>query len=91
MVNALAHGDIDAALVWGPQAGYFAARSTTPMQVTMASAPPRLAMPFEFAIALGLRHGDRALRDALDAALIKRRADIDAILAEYAVPRVDQP
>jgi mxaJ protein len=91
MVDALARGDIDAALIWGPQAGYFAARSTTPMQVTVASTPPQLAMPFEFAIALGVRHGDRALRDALDAALIKRRADIDAILAEYAVPRVDLP
>ena len=91
MVDALARGEIDAALVWGPQAGYFAARSATPMQVTAVSAPPRLGMPFEFSMALGVRHGDRALRDALDAALVKRRADIDAILAEYAVPRVDLP
>ena len=40
---------------------------------------------------MGVRKGDTALRDALDAALDRRRADVDAILAAYAVPRVEAP
>jgi hypothetical protein len=36
-----------------------------------------------------VRKGDTALRDQLDEVLVRRRADIDAILADYAVPRVD--
>ena len=39
---------------------------------------------------MGVRHGDKALRDALDAVIERRRADIDAILARYSVPRTDR-
>jgi mxaJ protein len=89
MVQSLARGELDAAVVWGPQAGYFVQRSRVPLKMSAASPPPGLAMPFEFAIAMGVRRGDTALRDALDAAIARRRADIDAILAQYAVPRTD--
>ena len=88
MVDAVARGDLDAALVWGPQAGWFAARSA--LDVRLARPPAALAgMPFEFDISMGVRRGDRALRDELDAILERRRADIDAILAAYSVPRTD--
>jgi mxaJ protein len=89
---ALARGEIDAALVWGPQAGWLAARSSPPLEVHRASRPADLGkIPFEFPIAMGVRRGDTALRDELDAILVKRRADIDAILAAYSVPRTDVP
>lgn len=91
IVEALARGELDAAFVWGPQAGYFAARSPVPLRMQALQAPPGLALPFQFDIAMGVRRGpeDRPLRDALDAAIERRRAEIDAILAEYAVPRSD--
>jgi mxaJ protein len=90
MLQALAQGQLDAALVWGPQAGYFAQRSAVPLRFTVADAPPDTAMPFEYAIAMGVRRGDKALRDALDTAIERRRDEIDAILARYAVPRTDR-
>jgi len=89
MVDSLARGQLDAALIWGPQAGYFAQHAARPMRVSIATPPPSLPVPFEFAISMGVRRGDKALRDALDAAIDKRRADIDAILASYQVPRTD--
>jgi mxaJ protein len=89
MVDALAAGTIDAALVWGPQAGWFAARSPVPLRITQASAPPGLrAQHFDFAIAMGVRHGDEALRHALDDFIVRRHAEIARILAEYSVPVV---
>jgi mxaJ protein len=89
MVDALAAGTIDAALVWGPQAGWFAARSPVPLRVEAAAAPANLkAQHFDFAIAMGVRHGDEALRHALDDFIARRHADIDRILAEYSVPVV---
>jgi quinoprotein dehydrogenase-associated probable ABC transporter substrate-binding protein len=91
MVDAVAAGRIDLALVWGPQAGYFAQRAAVPMTVVATAAPAGLPVPFEFAIAMGVRKGDAALRDKLDEILQRRRADIDAILAQYQVPRVDSP
>ncbi|HEV7412628.1 MAG TPA: quinoprotein dehydrogenase-associated putative ABC transporter substrate-binding protein [Casimicrobiaceae bacterium] len=90
MVAALANHKLDAAVVWGPQAGYFAKRSTTPLDLRIARPPVRYAgVPFEFDIAMGVRRGDTALRDDLDAVIDRRRADIDAILAAYSVPRTD--
>ena len=88
MVEAVAHGELDAALVWGPQAGWYAARSS--LEVRLARAPADSAsLPFEFDMAMGVRREDQALRDELDAILERRRADIDAILAAYSVPRTD--
>ena len=92
MVRAVASGEIDAALAWGPQAAYFAARSPQPLEVRVAQALAGLEdQPLQFDIAMGVRRGDKALRDELDAIIDKRRADIDAILAGYGVPRTDLP
>jgi len=90
MIGAVADGTLDAALVWGPQAGYFAAHATLPLEVRIVRPPTTSAsVPFEFDIAMGVRPGDTALRDQLDAILERRRGDIDAILSEYSVPRSD--
>jgi mxaJ protein len=83
----LAHGRLDAALLWGPQAGYFAAHSAVPLRIAEAHPPADVAMPFEFAIAMGVRKGNHALQQALDAVLARRGAEIAAILDDYRVPR----
>lgn len=87
-VDALVRGEIDAALLWGPQAGYFAGNAAVPLRVTPLSAPADAH--FDFAIAMGVRHADKALREQLDDVIARRRADIDRILAEYDVPRVTE-
>lgn len=40
---------------------------------------------------MAVRRGDEALKQKLDAALQRRRRDIDAILREYGVPRSERP
>jgi mxaJ protein len=40
---------------------------------------------------MGVRKGDEALRQEIDAALTRRRTDVDAILSAYGVPRIDGP
>jgi mxaJ protein len=88
MVEALAGGAIDAALVWGPQAGWFAAHAAVPLRVATVAAPADLkGQRFDFAIAMGVRRGDEALRRTLDEFIRRRQPDIDRILAEYDVPR----
>jgi quinoprotein dehydrogenase-associated probable ABC transporter substrate-binding protein len=89
MVDAVAAGSIDVALVWGPQAGWFARASRVPLDVTPLAQAAGLPMPFDYAIAMGVRKGDTTLRDRLDEVLARRKADIDAILDDYAVPRVE--
>ena len=46
---------------------------------------------FAFDVAVGVKPGDPALRDAIERALQARRADVDAVLARHHVPRSDTP
>ena len=88
IVEAVASGEIDVAVVWGPFAGYFAPRQAVPLRVVPVRPevdPPGL--PFTFAISLGVRKDDDRLRGELDAALRRRRVEIRKILDRYGVPR----
>src|SRR5215213_10672006 len=89
IVDAVAKGDIDLAIVWGPLAGYFAKQSRVPMEVVPVS--PQIDqpfLPFVFDISMGVRRGDQELRDRLDQFLETRRPEIERILGEYRVPKV---
>ncbi|MCP9231965.1 substrate-binding domain-containing protein [Mesorhizobium sp. LMG 17147] len=90
IIEAVANGDIDMAVVWGPLAGYFGARQKVPLRITPVA--PRIdgpLLPMIYDISMGVRRDDDALRSEVDAALAKHRAEIDAILAAYDVPRLD--
>jgi len=43
---------------------------------------------FAFDIAMGVRRGDHSLRDALDAVIARRHAEIRRILTSYGVPLI---
>jgi mxaJ protein len=90
LLEALARREIDVAIAWGPLAGWLASRLDVAIDVAPVT-PPAPGLPFAFDIAAGVRTDDTALRDRLDAALVARRADIDAILDAYHVPRVTGP
>lgn len=90
IVQALARGELDAAFVWGPQAGYYAQRAPRPLRLHYVPPPPSLKeQPFAFAIAMGVRRGDQALRDKLDDFIARRQVDIARILDAYGVPRLE--
>jgi mxaJ protein len=92
IIEAVAAGEVDVAVAWGPLAGYFAARQAVPLSVTPVSPPIDLrSVPFVFDIAMGVRRGNKPLKEELERILVRRRIDIDAILAEYRVPRLDLP
>jgi mxaJ protein len=87
IIRAVANGKIDIAIVWGPLAGYYAARQRVPLRLTPVNPefdPP--ALPFRFAIAVGVRKQDRELKEQLDGALLRRHAQIERILRAYSVP-----
>jgi quinoprotein dehydrogenase-associated probable ABC transporter substrate-binding protein len=86
VVNAVARGDVDVAVVWGPQAGYFARRATVPLDLTAVQSDPHAALVFSFDIAMGVRAGDEVLQSSIDRVLARRATDIARILAAYGVP-----
>jgi mxaJ protein len=89
IIEAVADGDVDVALAWGPLAGYFAARQPIPLEVTPVSpiADSR-RLPFTFDISLAVRKGDRTRREALDDFLVRHSHEIRRLLDEFHVPRV---
>ena len=89
IVEAVAKGDIDVAVVWGPLAGYFAPRQKVPLEIVPVS--PQIDMPFlpfVFDISMGVRRGDTKLQAELDGILERRRPEIEALLNRYGVPQV---
>src|ERR687885_120401 len=90
IIEAVAAGAVDVAVVWGPIAGYFARSQPVPLAVVPVT-PSRdsPALPFVFDMALGVRRGEEAFRAELDAILHQRRPEINRILDAYGVPRVE--
>jgi mxaJ protein len=89
LIDAVASGEVDIAIVWGPLAGYFAKRS--PVRLGIVPVLPSQdvsGQPFAFAIALGVRRGDTALAARLDSLLVRERPAVDRILDRYGVPRL---
>jgi mxaJ protein len=92
IIRAVADGEIDIAVAWGPMAGYFATREGRPLALKAVSPSfdgPQ--MPMVWDISMGLRKEDDELRVEVDRAMQSRRAEIDTILAQYGVPRMDEP
>ena len=88
VMRALAAGEVDVAVAWGPVAGYFAAHENKGLVVVPIAeeVDPLTKLPMTFNMCMAVRHGDAKLRDALNAALERRRADVERVLAQYHVP-----
>jgi mxaJ protein len=89
IVEAVADGAVDIALVWGPLAGYFAQRSAVPLR--LEPVVPQFdgaAWPMAYDISMGVRKEDVDLRRRIDAFLDEEKGEIDALLRAYHVPNV---
>jgi mxaJ protein len=87
IIDAVENGDVDVAVVWGPVAGYFAAKSSKPLTIeTVEPWRDGTGLPMAFYISMGVRRGDHALLKRLNDSLERNRAAISAILDEYHVP-----
>ena len=89
IIEAVERGEVDVAVVWGPLAGYFA-KHRAGLEVVPVSPQIDLPfLPFVYDISMGVRRGDGAFRDEIEDTLERHRAEIEKILDEYGVPRVD--
>jgi quinoprotein dehydrogenase-associated probable ABC transporter substrate-binding protein len=86
IVEAVANGDVDVALLWGPIAGYYAGVSDVPMAVQPLN---ELGEAFIFSFSMGTRYQDKSWNALLNKFIDKRRDDIDAIMAQYYFPSLE--
>ena len=85
IVDAVAAGKIDAALVWGPAVGYFVGRQATPLEM-VAIPSGKSDLPLVFDISMGVRRGDNALKAQLEQLIDRKQTEIQKILKDYGVP-----
>jgi mxaJ protein len=92
LIAAVARGEVDVAAAWGPLAGYFAARQAEPLEITPLERQfDEPFLPLAFDMSMAVRRNDAERKAVLDAFIERRRREIDLILADFRVPRVDSP
>lgn len=83
----LSAGKIDAAIIWGPIAGYLVSRHVSgPDRWVALPFKPDPSVRFDYAMSMGLRGSDTALMKALNDWIGSHRAQIGDILAAYHLP-----
>jgi quinoprotein dehydrogenase-associated probable ABC transporter substrate-binding protein len=79
LVEAVAQGKVDAAIIWGPFAGYFTKHLGGDFKI--APTPP-----YEFKISSAVQAGNQKLKSEVQQVLDARRDEINRILDEYGAP-----
>jgi mxaJ protein len=84
----LAAGKLDAAIVWGPIAGYFVSRVTQKPLIVVPLASTT-DMPLDYSIAMGVRGEDTTCKLQVQKLINENHLEILNILKSYNVPLVD--
>jgi quinoprotein dehydrogenase-associated probable ABC transporter substrate-binding protein len=89
MINDLNKGDIDAAILWGPMAGFYAKKASPPLHVTplvKEKAGPQLV----YRIGMGVRRADQNWKRLLNRLIQENQPEINKILSDYGLPLLDE-
>jgi len=89
MMKDLASGEIDAAILWGPMAGYYAKQANPPLHVTPLvneKSGPKLV----YRIGLGVRSADQNWKRLLNRLIQENQPAINKILLDFGVPLLDE-
>jgi mxaJ protein len=89
LVDAVAAGRVDAAVLWGAQAGWHVRRHGQALQLHPVAAPSHPELPMQVDFSLAVRPGNEGLRDQLEQVLDARRPQVEALLREFDVPMWD--
>jgi mxaJ protein len=84
----LVEGRLDAAIIWGPIAGYFANRAK-PAEIAVVLLESEPGIQFDFAISAGVRYGDSGRKQVLEELILKMAEPMQTVFAAYDVPLLE--
>ena len=89
MIKDLQAGTIDAGILWGPMAGYYAKEANPPLHIVplvKETAGPKLA----YRIGMGVRGADQNWKRLLNRFIQENQGAINTLLIGYGVPLLDE-
>jgi quinoprotein dehydrogenase-associated probable ABC transporter substrate-binding protein len=89
MIKDLMSGEIDAGILWGPMAGFYAKKANPPLHVTplvKETTGPRLV----YRIGMGVRTADQNWKRQLNRLIQENQPAINKILLGFGVPLLDE-
>jgi quinoprotein dehydrogenase-associated probable ABC transporter substrate-binding protein len=89
MIEELGKGVIDAAVPWGPMAGYYAKKSGLDLAV-IPLAKDTSGSRMAFRITMGVRPSDQEWKRTLNTLIKEKQQEINKILRDYGVPLLDE-
>lgn len=89
MVSEIASGQLDAGILWGPIAGYYAKTSSVPLTL-VPLVKEKIGPRMLYGITLGIRPNEPQWKHRLNKLIADNQAEITAILQEYDVPVLDE-
>lgn len=90
LIEAVARGDVDIAIAWGPLAGYFSKLQSVPLTITPVSPAMFLAIPFTYSMSAAVRTGDAALQSQIQNVFDRECQTIAEFLRAYGIPQVPE-
>jgi quinoprotein dehydrogenase-associated probable ABC transporter substrate-binding protein len=89
MIGDLQKGEIDAGVLWGPMAGFYAKNANPPLHITplvKETTGPKLA----YRIGMGVRPADQNWKRQLNRLIQENQPAINKILLDFGVPLLDE-
>jgi len=92
MLDQLVAGNIDATIIWGPTAGYYAKEYKGKAELVllpMKDDPKNPEMKFVYKMAMAVRFGEKAWKDKVNQLIKDNKEEIKKILTDYSVPLIE--
>jgi quinoprotein dehydrogenase-associated probable ABC transporter substrate-binding protein len=88
MIKDMSEGVIDAAILWGPMAGYYVKKSG--LDLAMVPLIKEESGRMSYRITMGVRPSDQEWKRTLNALIRDKQQEINRILLDYGVPLLDE-
>lgn len=88
-VADVAEGVTDAAVIWGPIAGYYAMGHEPPLRVVPLDPREAQNVRLDYRITMGIRRNEPLWKDWINDFIARHQNEINEILADYGVPLLD--
>jgi hypothetical protein len=89
MIGDIEKGEIDAGILWGPMAGFYAKKANPPLHITplvKETTGPRMV----YRIGMGVRAADQNWKRQLNRLIQENQPAINKILLDFGVPLLDE-